>query len=180
MYPFQSIPRSARGRYLAGLCVLVVIFMLMLSFTGGPLRTLVSLRGIVSLEFALTPQRADEILIAWGNDGRLLAALNLGLDYGYLVVYASAIALACSMIVDVRLSPIFSTVGAVLGWGVLMAGFLDAVENYALIRTLLHPPVLAWTRLAFVAATIKFALVGLALLYVVVGSIAVGYRRLVR
>jgi hypothetical protein len=60
----------------------------------------------------------------------------------------------------------FSNLGIGLAWGQGAAGSLDALENYSLIRVLLGTQIEAWPTIARLAATGKFALVALGLLFV--------------
>ncbi|MEY3284160.1 MAG: hypothetical protein RIR86_2173, partial [Acidobacteriota bacterium] len=51
-------------------------------------------------------------------------------------------------------------------WAALLAGLLDAVENYALIRVLLGAGGDFWPALSRACARPKFAIVGVVLAYV--------------
>ena len=57
--------------------------------TGGP--------GIFGFELAGSPERAQQILEAWGPDGKSAARVSLLLDYPYLVSYAGLQAAGCGM-----------------------------------------------------------------------------------
>ncbi len=54
---------------------------------------------------------------------------------------------------------------------------LDALEDYGLIRVLLGTRIESWSIVARISATGKFALVGLALLYVLVAGLATLVRK---
>ena len=62
-------------------------------------------------------------------------------------------------------------VGIVLAWAQFAAATLDAVENYALIRVMLGSTPNLWPALARACAIPKFAIVGLGLLYLIVGLV---------
>lgn len=53
----------------------------------APLKTPSSPAGIVSFEFAGSLAVPREMLAAWGETGQVYAALNLGLDYLFLISY---------------------------------------------------------------------------------------------
>lgn len=53
----------------------------------------------------------------------------------------------------------------------LLAGLLDAVENYALIKVLLGSRDEIWPVAAKYCAGPKFAIVGVGLIYVIVGAV---------
>jgi hypothetical protein len=65
-----------------------------LQVTGAPLKTAASPNGIISFEFAGEIAVAQRMVDSWGATGRIYAALNLGLDYLFLAVYACAIGIA--------------------------------------------------------------------------------------
>jgi hypothetical protein len=62
------------------------------------LTTAAAPRGIVSLELAGDLEQGNRILTAWSTEGKVYAALSLGLDYLFLIVYAAFISLACVLI----------------------------------------------------------------------------------
>jgi hypothetical protein len=129
--------------------------------------------GILSFEFAGDLATAVQILDCWGESGRVIAGFLLGLDYLFLVLYASFIALGCALAIS-DLSPgrgVLITLGVWLAWGQLLAAFLDAVENSALFSLLLgiHHDQLA--SLAWWCAAAKFALVGAGLLFLLLASV---------
>jgi hypothetical protein len=100
--------------------------------------------------------------------------LSLGLDYLFLVLYPAFISLACAR-VALRLrtgSPGGARLGVMLSWLVPVAGILDAVENYALIRMLIAGPSDLWAGVSWWCATPKFILVGLGLVFALVGYAA--------
>jgi hypothetical protein len=102
-----------------------------------------------------------------------------GLDYLFLFLYPAFIALACALVSE-RLAvvrPGLGRVGAGLAWLALLAGLLDAIENYGLIRQLIDGPSTAWARVALWCAVPKFALVALGLLYAAIGALVARTER---
>ncbi len=134
-----------------------------------PLHTSAAPDGIVSFELARNPVAAQAILDSWDASARVYAGLSLGVDYLFIVLYASTIALGC-VLVGTRLDGAAARLATWLAWAQVLAATLDAAENWALIRWLLGsrsafwPPVAAW------CATVKFALVGLGLAFVLGGA----------
>lgn len=154
--------------------VLTLLIMVVLTWVGEPLTTLVAPNGIVSYEFAGSVSRAGEILNSWGEAGRLHAAFSLGLDFLFIVAYATTIGLACvwaGEILNKRRWPL-SGVGLLLAWGVCLAGVLDGIENVSLVVMLLVSVSSPWPQLAAACAAVKFLLVALALLYAAYGGLA--------
>jgi len=62
---------------------------------------------------------------------------------------------------------------ALLAWAQFLAAFLDAIENYALIRVLLGSTENIWPALARLCAGPKFLIVTLGLLYIICGRILI-------
>jgi len=169
--PFEWLPESAAKPALVLSILATLALMVTLNALGAPLRTEAAPAGIVSLEFAGSLPAAQRMVDSWGGTGRIYAGLNLGLDYLFLAAYPVSIGLACGLL-SRRLRTRgggLSETGIVLAWGQGAAGLLDALENYGLIRVLLGTQFEAWPTLARLAATGKFILVALGLLYVLVG-----------
>ena len=172
LHPFRWLP--PRHRKVAFLLALggTLVVMCALGILGRGLKVSSAPFGILSFEFAGDLATAVRILDCWGESGRMLAAFHLGLDYLFLVLYASFIALGCALAVA-HLPPgrgVLITLGVWLSWGQLFAALLDAVENSALFTLLLgiHHDQLA--RVAWWCAAGKFALVGGGLLFLLLVS----------
>lgn len=132
--------------------------------------------GIVGMEFLRTRERARVALRRWGAEGRRAAQVTLWWDYLFIVAYvfgsmvlARAVALHA---LDGRGWPGWSDVAWFGGgWAVALAGLCDAVENTALLFLTRRESVpdggVNLPLVAAVAATIKFALLLVALLVVV-------------
>lgn len=127
---------------------------------------------ILNFEFAGSQSRAAEIMTEWGAKGRSAAHLSLLLDYGYMLSYGLFFALAGFAVRDTARAHGWARLGAlgvVIPFFALAAAAFDATENVALLRTLagnggsFAPP------LATVCSTIKFALIGVAILYALCG-----------
>ncbi len=121
----------AFGTGQAGLVVPMVALERRMKRTGGP--------GIIPFELAGTHERANQILSAWGPDGRAAARTSLLLDYPYLVTYAGLQAALCDVASETlrqrgqrRLAEAGKAISG-LQWG---AGMFDALENAALLGVL--------------------------------------------
>ena len=179
--PFEWLSESGQKRVFVAWVVLTLVVMASLQVLGGPLKTEVAPMGIISFEFAGEISEAQSILESWGPQGRVYAGLNLGLDYLFLVAYASAIGLGCVLVSRrwAKQVAYVAWVGIGLSWGLWLAALLDAVENYALIRLLLGSAGELWPVLAQWCAVLKFLLVGAGLVYIILGAVLVmvGGRR---
>ncbi|MCB9422163.1 MAG: hypothetical protein H6667_20340 [Ardenticatenaceae bacterium] len=179
--PFDWIAAEKQKPVFIFMAALTVVVMVCLQIIGGPLVTDAAPSGIVSYEFAGDMPTARAILDSWGARGQVFAGLSLGLDFLFLFAYAGSIGLGCVLAAR-ALSPqdgLVYRLGIWLAWGLLLAAFLDYLENYALIRVLLGSELTLWPTVARWCAIPKFALVGVGLLFVIVGGIAslLGRRR---
>lgn len=131
--------------------------------TGGP--------GIVPFELAGGEDRADEILAEWGDDGQDAARESLWIDFGFLIAYGAFLTLALAATRNRAKEQSWSrlaAIGSVVVWfGALVAGF-DALENICLLLTL-DGAGAAFPLLATVFAACKFALLAVAIAYLLVG-----------
>lgn len=126
--------------------------------------------NIVAFEFARTVENATQILAEWGSEGIAMAKLSLNLDFIFLVLYSWAISLGCRVAANFSKAPTLISIGNVLSKIIWIAGLCDLVENVCLIlvirqvnETLLE--------VAFWMAATKFALVGVALLFMMMAAI---------
>jgi len=158
------------------LLVATLVVFAAISALDGPLHTPAAPNGIVSYELAGSPAAAEAVLASWDARARVFAGLSLGVDYLFMVLYALTIGLGC-LLVGEGLGGWAVRAARWLAWAQILAAGLDAVENWALIRWLLGSRVTVWPRLAAGCATVKFALVGLGLLFVFGGTLALLARR---
>ena len=154
--------------------ILTLALVVVQQVLGGPLMTNAAPSGIVSFELAGSVSNAREMLESWGVTGRVYAGLSLGTDYLFLVAYSITISLGCVLISRrfVQRSSFLSAIGIILAWAIFCAALFDSVENYALIQTLLGAEQSLWPALARMCAIPKFLIVGLGLLYVLLGAMA--------
>jgi hypothetical protein len=103
---------------------------------GGP--------GIIAFELAGTPERARDMLDAWGADGRAAARRSLWLDFPFPATYAPLQALACTAAAERfrgltghdRAAAAAAAAGPILAWSQLAAALFDYVENASLLLVL--------------------------------------------
>lgn len=186
-HPLDFIPNNSRKpifwALLAGTLSLFAVFRVL----DTPLRTAAAPSGILSFELAGTPFQAQAIIDSWHEMAYLLssvegqpvpglvsrayafAVFGLGLDYLFMPVYATALALGILLAAG-RHPGWFTTFGAWLGWGAYAAALFDAVENYALARMLMMNQVWSpYPEVAAFSASVKFILLSLGLVYALVG-----------
>lgn len=169
--PFHFLPTPTRNKLMKVAIVLALTMTAVMTIMGRPLTTAAAPSGIVSFEFAGSIENAQAMLNSWDAHTKLIAALSLGLDFLYPLVYASAISLACVWAVErVRPSkPSVANAGVWLVWGVWVAAACDYIENISLVMILLGSTANFWPVIAFVCAAIKFALIIGGIFYVLAG-----------
>jgi hypothetical protein len=127
---------------------------------------------VLEFEFAGSQSRAARIVSEWGPKGRSAAHLSLVLDYGYMLSYGLFFALAGFTVRDTARARGWrrlAAIGVVVPFFALAAAAFDATENVALLLTLagnggsFAPP------FAAACSAIKFALIGIAILYAFCG-----------
>lgn len=143
-----------------------------LEATGGP--------PIVGFEFAGSAEAAAKIMAEWGQHGRDLAHRSLLIDYGLLVSYGSFLTLAAIMTRDfaqhrgLRTLALVGTIAPAFG---ISAALFDAMENAALLLVLGGHGGEAGPALAAACASVKFLMLGLAIVYAVAGAASWIVRR---
>jgi hypothetical protein len=147
--------------------VVLIVLDQHLEATGGP--------SILGLEFAGSEGKATQIMAEWGNHGRDLARLSLWIDFGFMLSYGTFFALAALATRDFareRRLRALAVAGIVTPIFAVAAAFFDAAENIAWLLVLgghggsFAPP------FATACASLKFLLIGLAIVYVLWGLIS--------
>ena len=172
-HPFEWIKETSQSRVFFVWLIVTVGVVAGMQLLGKPLVTNAAPAGIVSFEFAGDVAGAQAIMASWRHELRVLAGLNLGFDYVFMIAYGGAIGLGCVLVAQRwnEEQNKFRLIGYLLAWGSIAAAVLDAVENYALIRMLLGSLKSMWPVVAKWCAGVKFVLVGLGLLYILGGAL---------
>jgi hypothetical protein len=171
-YPLSFLPPPAQKRLFWVLLGLVVVLMTVFRITGAPMNTGAAPYGVVSFELAGSLTRAQAVLASWDAPARIRAAFGLGLDFLFIPVYAGAISLGCALAsggLQARKWPL-AALGNIFAWGVVLAGLLDVIENYALTVILFGSITAPWPQIAAWCAGPKFVLIFLGLVYALYGG----------
>lgn len=177
--PFNHFSEAARKRSMAVTFVMSAILLVVMHTLDAPLKSGVAPRGIVSFELAGNYEVSRQILNSWNTEARVYAALSLGLDYLFLIVYALFISLACVQ-VGTALKADHSFLPGMalfLAWAQFLAAALDAIENWALIHLLLNASRRWLPGLARWCAMMKFSIVGAGLVFIFGGWLAIGIKK---
>jgi len=173
VHPFQRIPVAEIRSVFIPLLVFTLVLMWLMTRVGAPLETSAAPYGIISFELAGTPASVEKILASWDENAQLHAAFSLGLDYLYMVVYSTTIALGCiwaAWVLRSRSWPL-AGLGAFLAWGQWLAAVLDGIENAGLTIMLFSGSSELWALLARWCAISKFALIFFGLTWVFFGLV---------
>jgi hypothetical protein len=177
------LPRMTRRRALWLLAVAVLGLFAVLLALDGRMQDAGG-HGIVAFEVAFTSGKAHEIMAAWGADGHDAARLSLWIDFLYLTAYGLFLWLAIRALRDALVRRGFgrlarpATVISVLP---LIAAACDALEDVFLLLVLGGRAGSAGPLLAGSFASVKFLCIGIAILYLLAGlvALAVGPRKAV-
>ncbi len=145
-----------------------------MQYHGAPLKTSVTPLGILDLEFAGTVPEAGVVYTAW-QPILALAVNNVLLDFFFIVCYT--VFLYKAMLSLARLfNHGWRRLGIWASRGAIIAGSFDVVENILMLRTLhghISKEIVAST---FMFASIKFFLLGLAIIYSLLTPVAFRYK----
>jgi hypothetical protein len=145
-------------------------------FVDLPLQGEAAPWGIVSFEVAGTPHRALAILLEWKSKSALgHAKLSLIIDFVYLLIYGLFFSMLAVWVAK-RLDD--ESRGALAAWAATIAAGFDVLENGVLLFEVARVASPApYPQLALAFAGVKFALLGLSVLYSIVGATRLLRRR---
>ena len=128
--------------------------------------------SIIDFEVAGTQAKADEIRADWGQSGIDAAKASLWIDYAYIVAYGTFLVLASAATRDLAQERGWDRMAAfgiaVIPFAAAAAAF-DAIEDVGLLLAVDgHGGDLA-PRLAQICASLKFALLGATIAYLLIG-----------
>jgi hypothetical protein len=178
-HPLTFIHKWNRKPVFIVLLVWSLVLFGVLQILNAPLITAVAPLGIVSHQFAWTTQKAQAILASWAGRPDLFAALGLGLDYLFIPTYAFMLGLGALLAAGrhLNLAIWLRKLGIYATYGVFIGAAFDILENVLQARQLLDgvitSPLVFFTG---VCASLKFGLMGLGILYILVGWLLPKYR----
>jgi hypothetical protein len=175
-HPFQHWPRRRRRLALVVLICAAVLPLVLSTATTPLAENEPGGRTIVEFELAGSVTETKEILATWRAAGVVDDAKRIQLfDVIYPLIYCSALAGACVAAAgawrNVR-RPSLAKVGIAMAWVAFAAAVFDYVENVGLAVSLWGHPHSPWPQVSWVAAVLKFATSGSALLYALTGALA--------
>ncbi len=116
---------------------------LVMGKTGKPLKTNETPNGILNLEFAYSPQKANTVIAAWTKtesqpvDILSAAKCNTWWDFVFIFFYASFLLIACLQIADkLRYKNFIYRTGRFLAKIIIVEVLLDIMENIGMFQIL--------------------------------------------
>ena len=165
---FKKTHKKILTQVVVTLGIITTILFITLNRIDIHLQTSAAPKGIVSFELARTLAQTEAILDSWNTDARLYAALSLGIDYLFLVLYSSFLFLLISKVSHTTENPAWiERFGNYIAQLQILAGVFDALENYFLLRLLFGMYSEIFSKLAFLFASLKFGFIALGILYMV-------------
>ena len=160
-HPLEAIPSDKRRIVFLPLLAATLVLIIAFGFIG-PAQPY----NIVDFELAGNVAKSQAMVDAWSPIDRIHAGFSLGIDYLFMPLYSTTIALALVWAASkLRAGPLRS-IGLWLAWGLWLAALFDATENVALAVILFNLSAIdPWPQLAAICATIKFGLIAIGLIY---------------
>jgi hypothetical protein len=145
---------------------LLVINILFIAGSALYLRPLTS-NNIVRFELAKHTPVAESIIQDWTDNGLLSKAKqSIYIDFLFIVLYSSALAVACIFISRLTNHEILVRAGKFFSYLMAAAGICDVIENISLLKSL-YGTVSYWNvMLAYDMAATKFSLIILSVLFI--------------
>ncbi len=127
--------------------------------------------GIVSLEFAKTKKNVTEILYEWNTVSskniHQHAVTNTAIDFLFIFFYSLFLFYACFWF-SIKQQGLLSKLSRFISLLALVAGLLDVIENYFLLKMLSHSITDAEVLLTWWIAAVKFSLAGIAVVWILI------------
>lgn len=169
-HPLQKITPKAEPFVLFFLLVATITLTIFLSIWCEVLVHDQAPYGIVSFELVWNLEGLERVIGPWSEAVRTEAIRIILIDYAYLLLYSTTLALICLMVGRWSRAwnlNFYSRLGLIIAWLAWIAGLCDAIENAASLKLLLSEPVAPWPWVMSFFAAVKFTLLGLVALYLV-------------
>ncbi|RUA11041.1 MAG: hypothetical protein DSY82_04110 [Flavobacteriia bacterium] len=160
------------------LFILLVTGIAVMRYLDSFLTTEMVPNGIVSFELAKESSVSAAMIGSWDIQAKAAAGISLGFDYLFMLFYASFLAMLVLRVNERLLSgPAGKRWNKLLISAPFIAAFFDMIENVALIRLLLGDLQQTWSLMAFYAATIKFTILFIVIVYILFGGVILIFKR---
>ncbi|MFK5959221.1 MAG: hypothetical protein QM495_10195 [Lutibacter sp.] len=176
--PFNTFSIKIKKKITVILLISMAILVSVMRYFDSQIQHNDNPNGIISFELAKNVSTSETILNSWDSFSKTAAGISMGFDFLFLIIYALFIAL----LVDITNEYLWKnskmyTVGIFLIWSVFLAAFFDSIENIALIKLLLGDIKQLWSSIAYYFATAKFFLLSISILFIILNSILILFRK---
>jgi hypothetical protein len=170
--PFSSLSKKAEKKLTFFLVIATIFIGYFMLFFDSFLTNEVCENGIISFQLAKHVGVSEAILNSWNNQSKISAGLNTGLDFLFLIIYPSLIALLVHKLNRKLWSNhSFYSIGIIVLFTQFFAALFDAIENIGLTQLLLGNITQFWTSIAYYFAIAKFILLAIGILYIIINFI---------
>ncbi len=132
-------------------------------FQGVSLKTAVSPKAIIDLEFAKTTQRLQELVLQWDLS---VVKINIWIDFAFIVTYVLFIASVAEFSANRWSNYRMKKMGIWLARTAYLAGIFDMAENLLMLQSIAGNFTDSSLMLTNFCATVKFLLLGVIVFYV--------------
>jgi hypothetical protein len=148
-----------------------IFFLVTLIFIIWMKRYLLPLQSaeVIRFEMAKTTENAAAMIKEWKENGKFgLVVKNVYLDYIFIVLYTTGIAIACRFLSGLTQNIILRKAGYFFSFFIFGAGIFDVAENMAMMKSLGQSVTETNVGFAYKMAISKFSIVLMVLLFIVV------------
>lgn len=156
--------------FLISLVATVAVFLWMRN-QGAQLKTPATSMGILNLEFAWNTEKATTVTQAWQGEILTVAKNNIYIDFLFIIAYTSLLTLGCKWLASKHQGK-WASAGNKISRVVPAAGTFDVAENILMLLTLQAAPNNYTAMFTTGFAVFKFALVAVAILYIISAGLA--------
>ncbi len=160
---FRSLGNNVTKNFLFALAATIIWFFIMRPFTPS---------NIIAFELAGTTAAAKDIISNWSTMQISRVETSIYFDFGFILAYCSAFMFGCRAASNFSGIQFFIRTCQQFVWIVWLAGVCDAIENIALLKTLSEISQTS-VSIAFYAATVKFGILLIALIFILI-SLVIG------
>ena len=177
-HPFQKLDPDRRRRLIKGLLISTGLLFAAAAASTSPLINDAAPWGLLSFELGGSVEATRAVLNSWHDGHRIRAGFALGFDFLFMVSLTNLLALASVQAAfrSQMQNSALAKVGPVLAWCQWLAGILWISQNLMLVTMLTGPVDSPRPEIVYWCGTIKFSLLGLALVYVLLVRIRGGAR----
>ena len=167
--PFSYLSKKAEKRFTLFILFATIVVGCFMVYFDSFLKNDICKNGIISFELVNDIENSKAILNSWNLKSKISAGLSLGLDYLFLLLYPSLIAVLIHKLNQkLWANHSFYKVGVYIIFAQFFTALFDAIENVGLIQLLLGNIDQFWTSLAYYFASIKFVLIITGIVYIIV------------